>query len=148
VQPNISLLLLLHQNVAGALEKKYSRLCNPSSFLHSQTLLTTPKIAQKVQIRKRKPLYITHAPCTSLSLAKNKKSIFALNFKYPNRRAKPTNSKFSKGLEENTFISWVCREPPRWKKIQLPMAQCRAENKTLPPQSRFKMRWLLKSPID
>jgi len=39
VHPNIS--LLLHQNTVDALEKKYPRLCNPSSFLPPQMLLTT-----------------------------------------------------------------------------------------------------------
>jgi len=95
-------------------------LCNPSSFLPPQTLSTTPETAQKVQIRERTPLYILHAPRTSLSLTKNRKLIFVPNFEHPHRRTKPTNSKFSKGLEENTFASWVCGESPRGKKYNSP----------------------------
>jgi hypothetical protein len=106
VHPNIN--LLLYQNAADAVEKKYLRLCNPSSFLPPQTLPTTSEIAQKVHIRERKPLYILHAPRTSPSLARNRKIVFAPNFEHPNHRAKSTNSKSSKGLEENTFTSWVC----------------------------------------
>jgi hypothetical protein len=102
------------------MEKKYSRFCNPLSFIHPQTLLTTPEIAQKVQIRERKPLYIIHAPLTSQSLARNKKPILVPNFEHLNCRAKPTNSKSLKGLEENTFTSWVCREPYRGKKSNSP----------------------------
>jgi hypothetical protein len=128
VHPNIS--ILFHQNVVDALEKKYLRLCNPSSFLHLQTLPTTSETTQKVQIQERKPLFILHASCTSLSLAKNRKPIFAPIFEHPNRRAKPTNSKSSKELEENTFISWFWREPPRKKKSNSP--QLNAGSKTKP----------------
>jgi hypothetical protein len=117
VHPNI--ILLFHQNVVDTLENKYSRLYNSSSF-PPQTLSMTSETAQKVQNRERKPLHILHAPRTSPSLSRNKKPIFAPNFKHPNRRAKPTNSKSSKGLEENTFTFWVCREPPRGNKSNSP----------------------------
>jgi hypothetical protein len=103
-----------------AMEKNTVGFATHHSFIHPQTLPTTPEIAQKVQIRERKPLYIIHAPLTSPSLARNKKPIFVPNFEHLNCRAKPTNSKSSKGLEENTFTSWVCREPYRGKKSNSP----------------------------
>jgi hypothetical protein len=118
VHPNIS--LLLHQNAADTLEKKYPKLCNLSSFLPPKTLPTTPETTKKVQIRERKPLFIVHAPRTSPSLARNRKPIFVPNFEHPNRRVKPTNSKSSKGLEEIIFISWFFREPLREKKTNSP----------------------------
>jgi len=103
-------------------------------------LPTTPETAQKVQIQERKPFFILHAPCTSPSLTRNRKSIFAPNFEHPNRRAKPTNTKSSKGLKENTFISCFFREPHREKKNQQPMAQCWAENKTITKKQVIKTK--------
>jgi hypothetical protein len=127
VHPNIS--LLLHQNTADALEKKYPKLCKPSSFLSPQMLPTTSETTHKVQIRERKPIFVLHAPHTSPNLARNRKPIFAPNFEHLNCRAKTTNSKSSKKLEENNFISWFCREPPREKKSNNPRLRARPKIK-------------------
>jgi hypothetical protein len=79
-------------------------------------LLATSETAQKVQIQERKPIFILNALRTNPSLTKNRKPIFVPNFEHPNHRAKFTNSKSSKGLEENTCLSWFFREPIREKK--------------------------------
>jgi hypothetical protein len=53
---------------------------------------------------------------------------------------KPSNSKSSKGLEKNIFISWFHRAPPREKKASNPWLSAEPKLQTIEKQKKKKKK--------